>query len=302
MSKSMISTQVSFGQVVIGPPGSGKTTYCNGMQQFLTAMGRKCCVVNLDPANDDLAYDCGIDINDLISVDDVVKNKGLGPNGALVYCMEYLNINREWLLYQIKEQKDVNYFIFDCPGQVELYTHHKSLKNVIAWLASKEIDMRLTAVHLVDSNYCSDANNFISVLMTTLSTMMHMELPHINLLSKMDLAQKNGEFMFGLDYYTEVLDLSHILGSVKCDRFNERYHSLNKKICEVVEDYSLVKFIPLQVEDQEMMQSALGKIDIANGYSLGGKIEKRNMDSMLSVAVGAKFQFDITGTVQERYL
>ena len=107
MSKSMISTQVSFGQVVIGPPGSGKTTYCNGMQQFLTAMGRKCCVVNLDPANDDLAYDCGIDINDLISVDDVVKNKGLGPNGALVYCMEYLNINREWLLYQIKEQKDV---------------------------------------------------------------------------------------------------------------------------------------------------------------------------------------------------
>ena len=78
--------------------------------------------------------------------------------------------------------------------------------------------------------------------------------------------------------------------------------STKRKICEVVEDYSLVKFIPLQVEDQEMMQSALGKIDIANGYSLGGKIEKRNMDSMLSVAVGAKFQFDITGTVQERYL
>ena len=41
-----------FGQVVIGPPGSGKTTYCNGMRQFLTGLGRKVAIVNLDPAND----------------------------------------------------------------------------------------------------------------------------------------------------------------------------------------------------------------------------------------------------------
>jgi broad-specificity NMP kinase len=29
-----------FGQVVIGPPGCGKTTYCNGMSQFLSLIGR----------------------------------------------------------------------------------------------------------------------------------------------------------------------------------------------------------------------------------------------------------------------
>ena len=29
-----------FGQVVVGPPGSGKTTYCNGMSQFLSLIGR----------------------------------------------------------------------------------------------------------------------------------------------------------------------------------------------------------------------------------------------------------------------
>ena len=40
-----------FGQVVIGPPGSGKTTYCNGMAQFLRGLGRKVAVVNLDPAS-----------------------------------------------------------------------------------------------------------------------------------------------------------------------------------------------------------------------------------------------------------
>ena len=29
-----------IGQVVIGLPGSGKTTYCNGMSQFLKLIGR----------------------------------------------------------------------------------------------------------------------------------------------------------------------------------------------------------------------------------------------------------------------
>ncbi|CAL0306053.1 unnamed protein product [Lupinus luteus] len=29
-----------FGQVVIGAPGSGKTTYCNSMSQFLNLVGR----------------------------------------------------------------------------------------------------------------------------------------------------------------------------------------------------------------------------------------------------------------------
>jgi putative protein kinase ArgK-like GTPase of G3E family len=42
--------------VIIGPPGSGKTTYCNGMSQFLSLLGRKVAVVNLDPANDALPY------------------------------------------------------------------------------------------------------------------------------------------------------------------------------------------------------------------------------------------------------
>ena len=46
-----------FGQLVIGPPGSGKTTYCTGIQQFLSATGRKVAVINLDPAND--VYRCG---------------------------------------------------------------------------------------------------------------------------------------------------------------------------------------------------------------------------------------------------
>jgi hypothetical protein len=47
-----------FGQLVVGPPGSGKTTYCNGMQQFFGLLRRRVAVINLDPANDALPYEC----------------------------------------------------------------------------------------------------------------------------------------------------------------------------------------------------------------------------------------------------
>lgn len=72
-----------FGQLVIGPAGSGKTTYCNGMQQYLTLLGRKAVVVNLDPANDALPYECAVDIGELVSLHEVQEKLNLGPNGGM---------------------------------------------------------------------------------------------------------------------------------------------------------------------------------------------------------------------------
>lgn len=158
-----------FGQLVIGPPGSGKTTYCDGMSQFLQAMGRKVAVINIDPANDVLPYKCNIDVSELITVTDTMEHLKLGPNGSLVYCMEYLEKNVEWLVSRIKELKD-HYVIIDCPGQVELYTHHKSVHNIVERLLKENV--RLAAVHLVDSHYCSDPAKFIAVLLTSLTTML----------------------------------------------------------------------------------------------------------------------------------
>jgi len=41
----------------------------------------------------------------------------LGPNGGLMYCMEFLEKNMDWLMKQLSSYKD-HYFLFDCPGQV----------------------------------------------------------------------------------------------------------------------------------------------------------------------------------------
>uniref|UniRef100_A0A8B9NCP4 GPN-loop GTPase 2 n=1 Tax=Accipiter nisus TaxID=211598 RepID=A0A8B9NCP4_9AVES len=298
MSEGSKGSSLAFGQVVIGPPGSGKTTYCHGMQEFMGRIGRKVTVVNLDPANEVMPYQCAVDIAELITLPDVMENLKLGPNGGLIYCMEYLEANFDWLQEKLAAFRG-HYYLFDCPGQVELYTHHDALKNVFAQLA--KWNFRLAAVHLVDSHYCTDPGKFISVLCTSLSTMLHVELPHVNVLSKMDLIEQYGKLAFNLDYYTEVLDLSYLVDHLASDPFFRNYRRLNEKLVEVIEDYSLVSFVPLNVQDKESMRQVMKAVDKANGYSFGDQ-EHRSLEALMSAAVGADFHFASTLAVQERSL
>jgi len=92
-----------FAQLLIGPPGSGKSTYCDGMHQFLSAIGRKCSVVNLDPANDSTSYPCALDVRSLVTLEEIMKDDELGPNGAVLYALEELEHNWEWLEKGLKE-------------------------------------------------------------------------------------------------------------------------------------------------------------------------------------------------------
>lgn len=40
----------------------------------------------------------------------------LGPNGALVYCLEFLLENFDWFEEQLEELPQESYLLFDCPG------------------------------------------------------------------------------------------------------------------------------------------------------------------------------------------
>ena len=92
-----------FAQLIIGPPGAGKSTYCDGMHQFMSAIGRKCSVVNLDPANDSTNYPCALDVRSLVSLEEIMEDEELGPNGGVLYALEELEHNFEWLEGGLKE-------------------------------------------------------------------------------------------------------------------------------------------------------------------------------------------------------
>ena len=74
------------------------------------------------------------DIQDLVTLDDVMEEMELGPNGALVYCMEYLMQNTVWLEEQLSQVGQDDYVLFDCPGQIELFTHLQVFKDLVKLL------------------------------------------------------------------------------------------------------------------------------------------------------------------------
>lgn len=101
--------------------------------------------------------------------------------------------------------------------------------------------------------------------------MTQLELPHVNVLSKMDLIEQYGALEFGLEFYTDVLDLSYLLPRLK--QTNNASHPLGRKfarlhaaIADLIESYNLVSFVPLDVQNQELLTQVLKVVDKANGY------------------------------------
>lgn len=64
-----------YGQLVIGPPGSGKTTFCHKINEFYKELDRKVTVINLDPANEQMSYNASIDIVSIFEMLELDSNQ-----------------------------------------------------------------------------------------------------------------------------------------------------------------------------------------------------------------------------------
>ena len=63
----------------------------------MAAIERPCAVVNLDPANDRTSYSPDLDVRNLLTLEEVMGEEELGPNGAILYALEELEHNFGWL-------------------------------------------------------------------------------------------------------------------------------------------------------------------------------------------------------------
>ncbi|PSR80647.1 hypothetical protein BD289DRAFT_373699 [Coniella lustricola] len=289
-----------FAQLILGSPGAGKSTYCDGMHQFMGAIGRSCSVINLDPANDKTNYPCALDIRDLVTLEEIMGNDNLGPNGGVLYALEELEHNFEWLEEGLRELGE-DYILFDCPGQVELYTHHNSLRNIFFKL--QKMGFRLVVLHLSDSFCLTQPSLYISNLLLALRAMMQMDLPHINVMTKIDKVAEYEDLPFNLDFYTEVQDLSHLLPSLEQESpamRSNKFKALNEAVANLVESFAMVQFEVLAVENKKSMMHLLRVIDRAGGYVFGGA-EGAN-DTVWQVAMRNESSLLEAQDIQERWV
>ena len=123
----------------------------------------------------------------------------------------------------------------------------------------------MCCVYLLDSVFMSDSHKFASGILCCLSAMIQLELPHINVLTKVDLLDKQ-----------EHSDLSELcdpdLGALqykmeeegKCD--NDKHKLLTAEICNLLNTYNMVSFLPYSKHDVQSIEAILAHVDHAIQY------------------------------------
>lgn len=293
MSKKATRPRI-FGALVVGSPGSGKSTMIRGLREFFQSMNRTVVCINLDPACDsELLFDCEIDIRSLVQLEDCMQAFELGPNGGLMYCMEYLIANLDWLEREMAAKcQDDTYCLIDFAGQAELFSgSNQSINQLFNWF--RTYSSHFCVVHCTDATQMTEEASLLAGALSAMAAMANIELPQVNLLTKSDLVNEEviesiveaDDFtqmisnardlreleLYDSDYYDEDVDDDDNDDTVtqtdnQSNHQSNRWPALTERLCEMIDSYGLVSYIPVAVESKQQMWRAIEKMDTSNGY------------------------------------
>ncbi|KAL4766189.1 putative signal sequence-binding GTPase GPN3 [Aspergillus foveolatus] len=267
-----------FGVLVMGPAGAGKTTFCNALIQHCQTTRRSCFYVNLDPAAESFQYDPDLDIRELITLEDVMEELGLGPNGGLIYCFEFLLQNQDFLTEALDPLSEEYLIIFDMPGQIELYTHVPLLPSLVQFLSrAGPLNINLCAAYLLESTFVVDKAKFFAGTLSAMSAMLMLEMPHVNILTKMDqvreMVTRRELKRFARVDVQLLLDNKEAENSANSDPMSKEslmsggsFDRLNRAVAQLIDDFSMVSFLQLDVQDEDSVAAVLSHIDDAIQY------------------------------------
>ena len=287
---------------VIGPAGTGKSTLCGILGEHCAAINRSTRIINLDPAAEFFSYTPSKDIRDVIEVKDAMKQCKLGPNGALVACMEYLLENIDWLEEDLGQYTD-EFIIVDCPGQIELYTHYNIVPKLVQTFQQQ--DYGVVVLYLMESNFLLDVGKYIGAVLNATAAMLNVGAPHLNVITKLDLIEGKTElFIDGSEtnpsdnpraevdqedvddnYEDELHPLHHFfypnpqLLLEKLQMTNPGYLKLNQALTQLLDEYDIVSFIGLNIRREGSIQRLVAQIDHAVQY--GEQLEPKEPEETI---------------------
>ena len=169
------------------------------------------------------------------------------------------------------------------PGQIELYTHIPVVPTLVQHLTrSGALHVNLCAAYLLESTFVIDRAKFFAGTLSAMSAMLMLELPHVNIMSKMDLVKGSvprKDLKRFIDPDASLLDDEQSGNETAAARIEERnptsakaimaggsFNKLNKAVARLIDDFSMVSFLQLNVQDEESVGAILSYIDDAIQY------------------------------------
>ena len=175
--------------------------------------------------------------------------------------------------------------IIDMPGQIELYTHIPVVPTLVKHLTrTGALNVNLCAAYLLESTFVVDRAKFFAGTLSAMSAMIMLEIPHVNILSKMDLVKDSvprRDLKRFLDPDTSLLDDDIARTDISTLRASSRdldplnpgsmmagrsFTRLNQAVAQLIDDFSMVSFLQLDVQDEDSVGAILSYIDDAIQY------------------------------------
>ncbi len=199
----------------IGSAGSGKSSLTGAFMGWMQKQGFDAITVNLDPGIENAPYVPDIDIREWIKMRDIMKEHGVGPNGAQIIAADMLAMN----LDEMKEMIDsfeTEYVIFDTPGQMELFVLRQSGKYLIEALGAEKSMIGF----LFDPIISRTPSGFISLLLQAASIEVRFNIPFMGILTKSDLLEDDSIEKI-LNWSKDILDLEEAIHNEQPSMHNQ---------------------------------------------------------------------------------
>jgi len=196
--------------IVLGMAGSGKTTFVQRLASDLYAgkgvpNKKPPYVVNLDPACMEVPFPANVDIRDTVNYKEVMKQYGLGPNGAIVTSLNLFATKFDQVLNLLEKKRGVSdYVIFDTPGQIEVFTWSASGNIITEALAAQ---FPTVVVYVMDTVRSTNPVTFMSNMLYACSILYKTRLPFVIAMNKNDVVDHKFavEWMEDFEAYSEAL-------------------------------------------------------------------------------------------------
>ena len=166
----------------VGTAGAGKSTMVKAFQDWLQGLDFDSITMNLDPGAEYLPYTPDIDIRENISLESVMSEYNLGPNGAQIVAAD-LMVQEIERMKELVDSYDSDYVLIDVPGQLELFAFREASRAIIEGMDQDYSSM----IYLFDSNLVKTPSSYISSHFLALSVMTRFYIPFLPVISKSDL-------------------------------------------------------------------------------------------------------------------
>jgi len=176
-----------FTLFIVGPAGSGKSSFVAAFAEWLDSYEIPYLTVNLDPAAEYTPYTPDVDVRAYVTAREVMGKYKLGPNGAIIASVDLMLNFVGSIREEVEESASEGYVIFDTPGQMEIFAFRKTGAEVVKELAGE----RTGIAFIIDAALSKSPSAFISQLFLASSAYYRFKMPQFNIFNKVDLLNED---------------------------------------------------------------------------------------------------------------